>query len=78
MVTARLTIDPHFTVGLIDRRLFGAFVEHLGRCVYDGLYEPDHPSADSEGFREDARGLDNRSAMVTSLRILDITPTVEI
>jgi len=53
MVTARLTIDPHFTVGPIDRRLFGSFVEHLGRCVYDGLYEPDHPSADSEGFRED-------------------------
>ena len=53
MIKARLTIDPHFTVGPIDRRLFGAFVEHLGRCVYDGLYEPDHPSADSEGFRED-------------------------
>ena len=53
MVTAHLTIDPQLTVGPIDRRLFGAFVEHLGRCVYDGLYEPDHPSADSEGFRED-------------------------
>ena len=53
MVTARLTIDPSFTVGPIDRRLFGSFVEHLGRCVYDGLYEPGHPSADSEGFRED-------------------------
>jgi alpha-L-arabinofuranosidase len=53
MVTAHLTIDPQLTIGPIDRRLFGAFVEHLGRCVYDGLYEPDHPSADSEGFRED-------------------------
>jgi alpha-N-arabinofuranosidase len=53
MVTARLTIDPHFTVGPINRRLFGSFVEHLGRCVYDGIYEPGHPSADSEGFRED-------------------------
>jgi alpha-N-arabinofuranosidase len=53
MVAARLTIDPHFTVGPIDRRLFGAFVEHLGRCVYNGLYEPNHPNADSEGFRED-------------------------
>jgi len=53
MVSARLTIDPHFMVGPIDRRLFGAFVEHLGRCVYDGLYEPDHPGADSEGFRRD-------------------------
>jgi alpha-N-arabinofuranosidase len=53
MVTAHLTIDPQLTVGPIDRRLFGAFVEHLGRCVYDGLYEPNHLSADSEGFRED-------------------------
>ena len=53
MVTARLTIDPSLTVGSIDRRLLGSFVEHLGRCVYDGLYEPGHPSADSEGFRED-------------------------
>ena len=53
MPTARLTIDPHFTVGAINRRLFGSFVEHLGRCVYDGIYEPGHASADSEGFRQD-------------------------
>ena len=53
MVAARLTIDPHLRVGTIDRRLFGSFVEHLGRCVYNGLYEPGHPSADPEGFRED-------------------------
>ena len=53
MPTARLTIDPHFSVGSINRRLFGSFVEHLGRCVYDGLYEPGHPTADNEGFRQD-------------------------
>ncbi|MGV8964927.1 MAG: alpha-N-arabinofuranosidase [Cellulomonas sp.] len=53
MLNAHLTLDPHFTVGAIDRRVFGAFVEHLGRCVYDGLYEPGHPTADSEGFRQD-------------------------
>ncbi|MFB2600054.1 alpha-N-arabinofuranosidase [Herbiconiux sp. P17] len=53
MVTARLTIDPHFTVGKVNRRLFGSFVEHLGRCVYDGLYEPGHSTADADGFRED-------------------------
>ncbi|MET0954770.1 MAG: alpha-N-arabinofuranosidase, partial [Cryobacterium sp.] len=53
MSTARLTIDPHFTVGAINRRLFGSFVEHLGRCVYDGIYEPGHPTADAEGFRQD-------------------------
>ncbi len=55
--TARLTLDPHFTVGAINRRLFGSFVEHLGRCVYDGIYEPGHVTADSEGFREDVIAL---------------------
>lgn len=53
MPAAHLTIDPHFTVGTINRRLFGSFVEHLGRCVYDGLYEPGHPMADADGFRTD-------------------------
>jgi len=53
MPAARLTIDPAFTIGGVNRRLFGAFVEHLGRCVYDGLYEPGHPAADAEGFRTD-------------------------
>ena len=50
---AQITIDPAFTVGTINRRLFGSFVEHLGRCVYDGIYEPGHPLSDSEGFRSD-------------------------
>ncbi|MEO6117232.1 MAG: alpha-N-arabinofuranosidase [Pseudolysinimonas sp.] len=53
MITAHLTVDPQFEVGLIHRRLFGSFVEHLGRCVYDGIYEPGHPTADAEGFRQD-------------------------
>ena len=53
MPKATLTLDPHFTVGAVNRRLFGSFVEHLGRCVYDGIYEPTHASADEQGFRED-------------------------
>jgi alpha-N-arabinofuranosidase len=53
MVSARLTIDPRQSVGPLDRRLFGSFVEHLGRCVYDGIYEPGHRSADEDGFRTD-------------------------
>ena len=40
MPQAQLTVDPHFAVGTVNRRLFGSFVEHLGRCVYDGIYEP--------------------------------------
>ncbi|WP_214467632.1 arabinosylfuranosidase ArfA [Microbacterium flavescens] len=53
MIRAHLTIDPHFTIGQINRRLFGSFVEHLGRCVYDGIYEPGHERADEDGFRTD-------------------------
>jgi len=57
LISARLTIDPHFVVGPINRRLFGSFVEHLGRCVYDGIYEPSHPDADEEGYRRDVIAL---------------------
>ena len=53
MFDARLTLDPHATVGPVNRRLFGSFVEHLGRCVYDGIYEPGHPTSDGDGFRAD-------------------------
>ena len=57
MAEARIVIDPEFEVGEIDRRLFGSFVEHLGRCVYDGIYEPGHPTADADGFRTDVLDL---------------------
>lgn len=50
---ASFTVDPAFRVSEVDPRLFGSFVEHMGRCVYTGIYEPDHPSADAEGFRGD-------------------------
>ncbi|MFI0825433.1 hypothetical protein ACH4Q7_13345 [Streptomyces roseolus] len=49
--TARFTLDPDFTVGRVGPRLFGSFVEHLGRCVHTGAYEPGHPAADAEGLR---------------------------
>jgi len=57
MPSAQLTLDPRFVVGPVNRRLFGSFVEHLGRCVYDGIYEPGHPSADEDGFRTDVIAL---------------------
>lgn len=53
MPTARITIDRDAVVAPIDRRIFGSFVEHLGRCVYDGIYEPGHPTANEDGFRLD-------------------------
>ena len=57
MIRAQLTIDPTFRVGAVDSRLFGSFAEHMGRCVYTGLYEPDHPSATELGFRGDVLDL---------------------
>lgn len=52
-----ITLHPDFRLGPIDRRVFGSFVEHLGRCVYTGIYEPDHPTADEHGFRRDVADL---------------------
>ena len=53
MATARIVVDRDFRVGQIDPRLYGAFIEHLGRAVYGGIYEPGHPTADELGFRGD-------------------------
>src|SRR4030095_9916304 len=52
-----VTLHRDFSIGTTDPRLFGAFVEHLGRCVYGGLYEPGHPTADERGFRGDVLAL---------------------
>ncbi len=53
MPTNRLVVDVDFTVGDVDRRLFGSFVEHMGRSVYTGIFEPGHPGADADGMRTD-------------------------
>jgi len=53
MTTARISIDRSNVVAPLNRRIFGSFVEHLGRCVYDGIYEPGHPTANADGFRLD-------------------------
>ena len=57
MRKANVLIDRDFAIGHTDPRLFGAFVEHLGRCVYGGIYEPGHPTADRSGFRGDVLAL---------------------
>ncbi len=67
MPSARIVVDPAYTVGPLNRRLFGSFVEHLGRCVYDGIYEPGHRSADADGFRSDVMDL-VRELGVTTVR----------
>ena len=50
---AHLTVDPAYTLAEVDDRLYSSFIEHLGRAVYDGIYCPDHPTADADGFRQD-------------------------
>jgi alpha-N-arabinofuranosidase len=57
MRTSTVLLDRDFTIGETDPRLFGAFIEHLGRCVYGGIYEPGHPTADAKGFRQDVMAL---------------------
>ena len=54
---AKLTVNKSFAIGEIDPRMYGSFVEHMGRCVYGGIYEPNHPTADAHGFREDVKAL---------------------
>jgi alpha-N-arabinofuranosidase len=53
----KVVLDRDHAIGVTDRRLFGAFVEHLGRCVYGGIFEPGHPKADERGFRRDVLAL---------------------
>jgi len=53
MMKAKLILDRDFAIGAIDPRLYGSFIEHLGRAVYGGIYEPGHPTADENGFRRD-------------------------
>jgi alpha-N-arabinofuranosidase len=50
---AKMTIEKDFQIGPIDSRIYGSFLEHLGRAVYNGIYEPSHPLADENGFRKD-------------------------
>jgi alpha-N-arabinofuranosidase len=50
---ARIKIDIDRTIGEINKNLYGNFVEHLGRCVYGGIYDPESDQADSNGFRKD-------------------------
>ena len=52
-----MTIDPDAVTAQVNRRVFGSFVEHMGRGVYGGLYEPNHPDADDDGYRTDVLAL---------------------
>ena len=53
MKQATLIMDRDFAIGKVDPRVYGSFIEHLGRAVYGGIYQPGHPTADANGFRKD-------------------------
>lgn len=54
---AKIIANKNFKIGEIDNRIYGSFIEHLGRAVYDGIYEPCHKTANKDGFREDVIGV---------------------
>lgn len=54
---AKMRISSDYRVSEIDKRIYGSFVEHMGRCVYEGIYEPGHKDADEKGFRNDVKEL---------------------
>jgi alpha-N-arabinofuranosidase len=52
-LSARIAIDEERVIGHISPLLFGGFIEHMGRCVYQGVFDPESPLADDRGFRVD-------------------------
>ena len=50
---AKMVVDKAFSISKIDKRIYGSFIEHLGRAVYDGIYQPGHPLSNADGFRKD-------------------------
>ena len=64
---ARIKIDTERTVGEVDPKIYGNFIEHLGRCIYGGVWEEGSPLSDSAGYRKDViEGL--KKLNVTQLR----------
>lgn len=56
----KMIANEHYKVGEIDKRIYGSFIEHIGRAVYGGIYEPGHETADDKGFRKDVIDLVKR------------------
>jgi hypothetical protein len=66
MSSAKIIVDRHFEISEIDPRVYGSFAEHMGRCIYEGIYEPGSEFADENGFRKDVMAL---------VKELGVTPT---
>ncbi|GHU99496.1 intracellular exo-alpha-(1-_5)-L-arabinofuranosidase 1 [Clostridia bacterium] len=57
MEKIKIFADKNLSIGVVEDKVFGSFLEHLGRAVYTGIYEPGHPGADKNGFRSDTAAL---------------------
>ena len=64
---ARIKIDIDRAIGDVDPNLFGNFAEHLGRCIYGGIYDEGSPLSDDHGYRKDVMDA-TRQLGVTVLR----------
>jgi alpha-N-arabinofuranosidase len=56
MEKTRVILDPAYKIAEVDPRIFGGFLEHMGRAVYEGVYDPQSSHADENGFRKDVLG----------------------
>lgn len=63
MKTTNIWLDTRFHIGKVDHRIFGGFLEHMGRAVYEGVFDPNSPQADEDGCRRDVLGALQRLKM---------------
>ena len=56
MKKAKVILDKNYKISEVDNRIYGSFIEQLGRAVYGGIYEPGHPEADENGFQKRCNG----------------------
>ena len=62
-----VVLDPAYKIAKVDPRIFGGFLEHMGRAVYQGIYDPASSYADENGFRQDVLGA-LREMRMTAMR----------
>ena len=67
MDQTKIILHPDYQIAPVDPRIFGGFLEHIGRAVYEGVYEPQSKHADENGFRRDVLHSLNQLAF-TSMR----------
>ena len=67
MQTTRVTYHRDFTIAPVDPRIYGGFLEHIGRAVYEGVYDPQSAQADEDGLRKDVMAA-MRAMQYTAMR----------